>query len=74
MIQGADAEKAAVPSEDVGRAVVAAMASGLSLSSAARLVSQQLGISRSKAYAAALAESGSKHTSAQHAESESSAT
>lgn len=53
-MQGADIQEPALTEEDLGTAVTAAMASGQSLSSAAKSVSKQLGVSRSKAYAAAL--------------------
>lgn len=60
LVQGADNQESEVSAEDIGAAVTAVMASGQSLSSAAKLVSKQLGVSRSKAYAAALTVSKSR--------------
>lgn len=68
LIQGAEVKEADVSADDLGAAMTAAMASGQSLSSAAKIVSKQLEVSRSKAYAAALAVTTSRDLSLEDTE------
>ena len=54
MIEGAKLQNVEVSTEDIKQHVLGLMSSGESTSSAAKIASQQLGVRRKQAYAAAL--------------------